>query len=109
MFDRLQREVLSSDGGLEEALGDVACVAQRAWTSDQRLEGGPSGPAGRELCALLNAALREDDRALLEAAMPVIRAINSLCVVRGARPEQRLRFPPENRSGPDRMADEKHS
>ena len=69
--------------------------AQRLWTSDQRHGGDGVPPAHRrEFCALLNAALRADDAALLAAAMPLIRAINSLCVVRGARPEARLRFPP---------------
>ena len=48
----------------------------------------------RELCALLNAALRGDDAELLAPAMPLMRGIKSLCVVRGARPEARLRFPP---------------
>ena len=31
-------------------------------------------------------------------AMPLIRAINSLCVVRGSRPEHQLRFPPDSTS-----------
>jgi hypothetical protein len=48
----------------------------------------------RELCALLNAALRGDDAELLAPAMPLMRGIKSLCVVRGARPEARVRFPP---------------
>ena len=30
--------------------------------------------------------------------MPLIRAINSLCVVRGSRPEHQLRFPPDSTS-----------
>ena len=72
--------------------------AQRLWTSDQRHGGDGVPPAHRrEFCALLNAALRADDAALLAAAMPLIRAINSLCVVRGARPDARLRFPPDGR------------
>ena len=83
------------EAALEEVLGKVPCMAQRLWTSDQR-HGGEGVPAAhrREFCSLLNAALRGDDPALLAAAMPLIRAINSLCVVRGARPEARLRFPP---------------
>ena len=54
-------------------------VAQRLWTSDQRL-GASGGPhvQRRELCSMLNAALRGDDPALLAAAAPLIRAINSL-------------------------------
>ncbi len=80
---------------LEDVLGNVPCVAQRLWTSDQHYCGeGVSPEHRREFCSLLNAALRDDDPALLAAAMPLIRAINSLCVVRGARDEARLRFPP---------------
>ena len=98
-FERMQRGALAERAGVEEALGDVPRLAQRLWTSDEPLVGeGPGGaPAARELCALLNAALRADDEALLRAALPLIRAINSLCVVRGARPERLVRLPPEHR------------
>ena len=87
--------MLSGDAGVAEALGAVPRVAQRLWTSAQRLcgEGVPAAQR-REFCSLLNAAVRGDDAGLLAAAMPLIRAINSLCVIRGARPEARLRFPP---------------
>ena len=72
-------------------------MAQRLWTSDQCYGGDSVPPAHRrEFCSLLNAALRADDPALLAAAMSIILAINSLCVVRGVRPESRLRFPPES-------------
>ena len=92
----MRGQVLQEGAGLDDALlGAVARVAQRLWTSDERLcgEGVPAAHS-REFCAMLNAALRADDAALLAAALPLIRAINSLCVVRGARPEARLRFPP---------------
>ncbi len=80
---------------LEDALGDVPRVVQWLWTSDQQYCGEGVPPAHhREFCSLLNAALRDDDPELLAAAMPLIRAINSLCVVRGARPEAQLHFPP---------------
>ena len=74
-------------------------MAQRLWTSDQRFSG-PGVPAKhqREFCSLLNAALRRDDGKLLAEAMPLIRVINKLCVVRGERPEALLRIPPGNRS-----------
>jgi hypothetical protein len=87
--------------GLDDAvLGEVARAAQQLWTSDERLAGGEGVPAAhrRELCAMLNAALRADDPALLAAALPLIRAIDSLRVVYGVRPEARLRFPPVYRS-----------
>ncbi len=70
-------------------------MAQRLWTSDQQFGGEGVPPAHRlEFCSMLNTALRCDDAALLAAAMPLIRAINSLCVFRGARPDALLRFPP---------------
>jgi hypothetical protein len=95
IFKRLQEEVLQPSAGLCDALGDVARLAQRIWSSDQKL----IGAAGCELevCSLLNAAIRADNESLLRAAMPLIRAINSLCVIRGARPDRLLRFPPEHR------------
>jgi hypothetical protein len=97
LFDRLQREVLRPGAGLEDALGqlgDVARLAQRLWTTDLRLEGVPE-PAAREFCALLNAALRDDDPARLRAAMPLIRAINTLCVLRRAPPDGGPLYPPD--------------
>jgi hypothetical protein len=83
------------EAAAEDLLSGVARVAQRLWTSDARYGGeGVAAADRRELCSLLNAALRADDPELLAAAMPLIRAINALCVVRGARDEARLRFPP---------------
>jgi hypothetical protein len=99
-FERMQRGALAEPAGVEEAMGNVPALAQRLWTSDEPLVGegpGGGGAAARELCALLNAALRADDEALLRAALPLIRAINSLCVVRGARPERLVRLPPDGR------------
>ncbi len=99
MFTQLQRRALRDRNGLEEALGDVPRLAQRLWTSDATLDPSPGtgAVAARELCSLVNAALRYDDEELLRAALPLIRAINSLCVVRGARPERFVRHPPEHR------------
>jgi hypothetical protein len=92
-------QVLIEEAGLNDALtGEVPRLAQRLWTSDKRFGGAGVPPAlQREFCSLINAVLRGDDPALLCAAMPLIRAINSLCVVRGARPEKLLRFPHEHR------------
>ncbi len=71
-------------------------LGQRIWSSDLKLRDvQPSFEL--EICSILNDALRSDDKDLLEAAMPLIRAINSLCVFRGARPDQQLRFPPESK------------
>ncbi len=81
--------------GRGDVLGDVPRVTQLLWTSDQKFCGEGVPPEHRrEFCSVLNAALRNDDQELLTAAMALIRAINSLCIVRGERPEARLRFPP---------------
>jgi hypothetical protein len=94
-FQRLQVDVLQPGEGLNDALSDVARLAQRIWSSDLKPTGvHPSFEL--EICSLLNAAIRADDKDLLQAAMPLIRAINSLCVIRGARPDRLLRFPPEH-------------
>ena len=95
LFQRLQRESLQPGQGLEDALGNAARLAQRIWSSDQRLLDSPVAHR-LELCSILNAAIRSDDVDLLAAAMPLIRAINALCVVRGARPDRYLGFPPEH-------------
>ncbi len=95
LFDRLQREVMQPGAGLEEVLGDVARLAQRLWTTDLRLEDVPKA-AALEFCGLINAAIREDDDARLRAAMPLIRAINTLCVVGRERPDSQLQFPPDS-------------
>ena len=96
LFDRLQREVMQPGAGLEEALGDVARLAQRLWTTDQRLQGVAGGAEGWELCWVLNDVIRSDDALTLQAAMPLVRAINTLCVVRGALPDELLSFPPDH-------------
>jgi hypothetical protein len=95
LFHRLQVESLQPREELDQALGGAARLAQWIWSSDQKLLDSPY--ANRlEFCSILNAAIRSDDANLLSAAMPLIRAINSLCVVRGARPDKYLKFPPEH-------------
>jgi hypothetical protein len=93
---RLEKEV-EARRAQSASLEEVARVAQHVWSSGQRLKDVPA-PYALELCSLLNQAIRLDDPALLAAAMPLIRSINSLCVVRGARPDRLLRFPSEGRS-----------
>ena len=59
---------------MEEALTNVARMAQRIWTSDQRYCAAwdnPGGPQPVEFCSLLNAAIRADDRELLTAVAPL--------------------------------------
>ena len=96
LFQRLQRDVLLLRSGLDDALSDVARLAQRIWSSDHRLQGVPADHQ-LEFCTILNSSLRSDDPALLAPAMPLVLAINSLCVVRGVRSEGLLRFPQEHR------------
>ena len=65
--------MLSLPEGMSEALGDVARMAQRIWTSEQLycdagLPGGP--PCGREFCSLLNYAIRSDNKELLTKVAP---------------------------------------
>lgn len=95
--ERLKKEALDACT-LENELDDVAKLAQRIWSSDQCLTIGDAKAAKQlEFCSILNFAIRTDEEGLLEKAMPIIRAINSLCVVRGVRADKYLRFPPEHR------------
>jgi hypothetical protein len=93
---RLEEEV-EARRAQSASLEEVARVAQHVWSSSQRLKNVPALHA-LEFCSILNKAIRLDDPGLLAAAMPLIRSINSLCVVRGARPDSLLRFPSEGRS-----------
>ncbi len=95
-FQNLQRDVLQHRSGIDDALSDVARLAQRIWSSGQKLQGVPLSHE-LEFCSILNSSIRSNDPALLEPALPIILAINSLCVVRGIRQESLLRFPPEHR------------
>ena len=61
-----------------EMLDDVPAFAQRLWTSESELKHG--GRVCTEFCSMLNESIRKDDRILLQSAIPVIRAINSLNV-----------------------------
>jgi hypothetical protein len=96
LFQRLQRDVLQDQSGVEDALNDIARMAQRIWSSDHRLKE-VSAEYQLEFCSILNSGIRSDDPDLIMLAMPIILAINSLCVVRGARPERLLKFPTEHK------------
>ncbi len=88
-------QVLHVGGSLDSASTRVASfLAQRLWGSDERFDGeGVPEAHKRDLCSLLNDALRNDDPALLAAAMPLIRAINCCCIVRGSPRHGTIRFP----------------
>ena len=94
MFYRLQQEVLLGEGR-DDALSDVARPAQHIWSLNQILV--DILPVYRlEFCSILNAGILSDNESLLHSVMPVIRSINSLCVIRGALPTEFVRFPPEH-------------
>lgn len=73
----LLQEHLNSVAGLPTS-GDaaVAVAAQRMWTSNKTLR-------GRELCSIINAAIRADcDSPLLAPVALIVRAINKMCITR---------------------------
>jgi len=86
-FETMQQEAFSSPEGTQQMLTEVASGAQRLWTSGKRLGG------AKEMCSMLNEAIRMDDAGLLEHAVCLVIAINQLCVVRGVRDDTQLRFP----------------
>jgi hypothetical protein len=94
-FNRLQLEAMQG-AVVEDELDDVGRLAQRIWSSDQSLQEVPN-EYRLEFCSILNSAIRSDDKTLLEAIMPMIRAVNSLCIVRGVRSDTFLRFPPTHK------------
>ena len=83
----LEQETLQ-DAANEGDLFDVEKIATRLWSSAKKAN-------GRELCSYLNQAIREDNSEQLEAAMPLIRGINQLCVTRGGSAN---RWPADNRT-----------
>jgi hypothetical protein len=66
-----------------DALGKAGVTAELLWTSDLKLEG-VGDEHNKELCSLLNAAIRSDEERLMPSAAGLARSINSLCVVRYA-------------------------
>jgi serine/threonine protein kinase len=80
-FDQLRAD-MSGDESVPQAV-------QRMWTSYRQLR-------GREFCAILNEAVRDDDPARVKPAAALTRAINELCVTPGGQQPQPP-FPPEFR------------
>mmetsp|Transcript_29192 Transcript_29192/g.69311 ORF Transcript_29192/g.69311 Transcript_29192/m.69311 type:complete len:277 (+) Transcript_29192:879-1709(+) len=93
-YKELEREAFERK---EEVLGEIPAAAQRLWTSGQKLKTGAGG--GVELCSMLNAALRSDDREQVGHACPILRAINQLLVIRGVRDTSTVPFPPQTFRG----------
>ena len=87
-FEKLQKEAMSELLKKGGELTEVQKLATYLWSSAIQAQ-------GRELCSYLNRAIIEDDRPCLEAAMPLIRGINELCVTRGS---VAARWPAENRT-----------
>ena len=86
--------------GLQRQTGGHAAVdvldragptAELLWTSDRKFVGVAPEHA-KELCSLINSALRADHPDLAGPTASMVRAINTLCVVRGAAVAS-LRFP----------------
>ena len=74
-------------------------TAELLWTSNLRFEG-VAEQHSRELCSLINAAIRDDHPDLAAPTARVVRSINTLCIVRGldAGALAGLRFPPGGRT-----------
>ena len=64
-----------------DALGKAGVTAELLWTSDLKFEGF-GDEHNKELCGLLNAAIRSDEEQLMPGAAALARSINTLCVVR---------------------------
>jgi hypothetical protein len=60
---------------------NVAIAAQLLWSSDLELD---SYESRRQFYWMINDAIRSDKSPLIDSAAPLIRAINLLCICRGA-------------------------
>jgi hypothetical protein len=80
-------------GGAEEFTDptQVMYVAVRLWTSAHTL-------GGRELCSVLNEAIRNDEPDAINHAAIIAHAMNAFCVTRRALGTASVRWPPNNRS-----------
>jgi ankyrin repeat protein len=84
----LQRETMEHAG--VEVHGEAGPTAELLWTSGQKFEGVEGHE--KELCSLINSAIRDDHPDLAGPTAGICRAINTLCVVRGLAVDQLL-FP----------------
>ena len=88
-FERVQSNAATA-GGLGEVLkpAQLMHIAVRLWTTAEEL-------GGRELCAILNAAIRRDEPAVITHVAAIAHAINAHCVTRrtGGTP---VRWPAAN-------------
>ena len=77
-----------------DPLGDAGVTAELLWTSD-RTFAGMGADHDKELCSLLNAAIRSDDAQLMPTAAALARSINTLCVVGRVGFKGQVDFPPD--------------
>ena len=85
---RLSTETANHDK--VDVMGEVGATAELLWTSALRFDG--MGTHTKELCSLLNAAIRDDHPDLAVAVVAMVSAVNTLCVVRRTDAPAR-RFP----------------
>jgi hypothetical protein len=87
-FRRVEQNAAHA-GGLVEFFNEVQHVAVRMWTSAEQLD-------GKELCWILNEALREDEA--VDHTAVISRALNAFCVRRqaGGGPSLQTRWPASN-------------
>ena len=90
--DELQREAARHDSVGGDVLGALGAVAVLLWTSGKRLAGVPE-EHNKELCSMLNAAIRTDKPSLMSSTAVLVRGINTLCVTRRMDDDD-IAFPP---------------
>ena len=83
--ERLRKE--AADAGID-IMGDAGPTAELLWSSAQRVEGVKGYE--KELCGLINQALREDPPKLAWRLAAVVRAINAVRDVRSREPSGQL-------------------
>ena len=76
----LQRQ--TGGHGDVDVLAEAGPAAVLLWTSQKKFEG-VGAQHRKELCSLINAAIRDDHEDLASSTAEITRAINTTCVVRG--------------------------
>ena len=70
-----------ADGPQNTLLAKVGATAELLWTSNTTFAG--MGDLDKELCSLLNQAIREDHAELASSTVAMARSLNALCVLAG--------------------------
>ena len=87
---------LTGHDAVHDVLGELGAVAVLLWTSAKKLAGVPEAH-NKELCSLLNAAIRSDDPRLMSTVAVLSRGINTLCVTR-RMDDDLVAFPPNGKT-----------